>query len=116
MATTEPTIQPDRVYARITRRLVPFLFVCYAAAYLDRVNIGFAKLQLQDDLQFSDTVYGIGAGMFLPRPPKDEGSAAYDCPWCDVDGLGATTATEAWDRKRDGAAQLRLMLHGPEAM
>ena len=55
----------DRVYARITRRLVPFLFVCYAAAYLDRVNVGFAKLQLQDDLAFSDTVYGIGAGIFF---------------------------------------------------
>ncbi len=53
------------VYAKITRRLVPFLFVCYAAAYLDRVNIGFAKLQLQSDLGFSDTVYGIGAGIFF---------------------------------------------------
>ncbi|GAA4739323.1 MFS transporter [Actinomycetospora chibensis] len=55
----------DAVYRRITRRLVPFLFVCYAAAYLDRVNVGFAKLQLQDDLQFSDTVYGLGAGIFF---------------------------------------------------
>jgi D-galactonate transporter len=53
------------VYRVIARRLVPFLFLCYAAAYLDRVNIGFAKLQLQDDLGFSDTVYGIGAGVFF---------------------------------------------------
>ena len=49
---------PDRLYRTIGWRLVPFLFLCYAASYLDRVNIGFAKLQLQDDLQFSETVYG----------------------------------------------------------
>ncbi|MHC1561396.1 MFS transporter [Actinomycetospora sp. C-140] len=60
-----PTPAPDAVYSKITRRLVPFLFICYAAAYLDRVNVGFAKLQLQDDLAFSDTVYGIGAGIFF---------------------------------------------------
>lgn len=65
MTSTSPGTRTDRVYARITRRLVPFLFVCYAAAYLDRVNVGFAKLQLQDDLAFSDTVYGIGAGIFF---------------------------------------------------
>ena len=59
------TSSTDEVYRRITRRLVPFLFLCYAAAYLDRVNISFAQLQLQDDLQFSDTVYGFGAGIFF---------------------------------------------------
>lgn len=53
------------VYRKITRRLVPFLFVCYAAAYLDRVNVGFAQLQLQDDLRFSTAVYGFGAGIFF---------------------------------------------------
>ncbi|MEJ2889743.1 MFS transporter [Actinomycetospora aeridis] len=65
MTSTSPGAGVDRVYQKITRRLVPFLFVCYAAAYLDRVNVGFAKLQLQDDLAFSDTVYGIGAGIFF---------------------------------------------------
>lgn len=53
------------VYRKVAWRLVPFLFVCYAVAYLDRVNVGFAKLQLQDELWFSDTVYGIGAGIFF---------------------------------------------------
>jgi len=55
----------DALYARVSRRLLPFLFLCYVAAYLDRVNVGFAKLAMQADLQFSDTVYGLGAGMFF---------------------------------------------------
>ncbi len=55
----------DAVYAKVGRRLLPFLFLCYVVAYLDRVNVGFAKLQMQADLGFSDTVYGIGAGIFF---------------------------------------------------
>jgi sugar phosphate permease len=53
------------VYSKVTRRLIPFLFACYILAYVDRVNIGFAKLQMQQDLGMSDTVYGIGAGIFF---------------------------------------------------
>jgi MFS family permease len=52
-------------YAKVTARLLPFLFVSYVAAYLDRVNVGFAKLQMLSDLQFSETVYGLGAGIFF---------------------------------------------------
>jgi sugar phosphate permease len=55
----------ERVYRKITLRIVPFLFVCYLAAYLDRVNVGFAKLQMLHDLNFSQTVYGFGAGIFF---------------------------------------------------
>ena len=53
------------VYRRVSWRIVPFLMLCYVAAYLDRVNIGFAKLQMLDDLHFSETVYGLGAGVFF---------------------------------------------------
>lgn len=53
------------VYNKITRRLIPFLILCYFFAYLDRVNVGFAKLHMQDALSFSDTVYGVGAGIFF---------------------------------------------------
>ncbi|NKJ21241.1 MFS transporter [Dyella sp. SG609] len=52
-------------YAKVTLRLLPFLFVCYVAAYLDRVNVGFAKLQMLSDLRFSESVYGLGAGVFF---------------------------------------------------
>lgn len=44
---------------------MPFLFLCYVLAYVDRVNVGFAKLQMQQDLGMSDTVYGLGAGIFF---------------------------------------------------
>jgi len=53
------------VYNRIFRRIVPFLFLCYVVAFLDRVNVGFAKLQMADQLGFSDAVYGFGAGIFF---------------------------------------------------
>src|SRR3569832_1627827 len=55
----------EKLYAKVAWRLLPFLFICYVAAYLDRVNIGFAKLQMLNDLQFSETVYGLGAGIFF---------------------------------------------------
>ena len=58
-------VDESRVYAKVAWRLIPFLFLCYVAAYLDRVNVGFAKLQMLSDLQFSETVYGLGAGIFF---------------------------------------------------
>ena len=55
----------DRLYSKVTRRIVPLMVLGYIAAYLDRVNVGFAKLQMLGDLQFSQTVYGFGAGIFF---------------------------------------------------
>ena len=55
----------DAVYRKVTWRIIPFLMLCYIVAYLDRVNVGFAKLQMLADLQFSETVYGLGAGVFF---------------------------------------------------
>ncbi|WP_198597832.1 MFS transporter [Blastococcus atacamensis] len=55
----------DQVYKKVTRRLIPFIFLCYMVSYLDRINVGFAKLQMLDDLEFSNTVYGLGAGIFF---------------------------------------------------
>jgi D-galactonate transporter len=52
-------------YDKVSRRIIPLLFVCYMAAFLDRVNVGFAKLQMASDLHFSDAVYGFGAGIFF---------------------------------------------------
>ena len=50
---------------RVTWRLLPFLLLLYIISWLDRVNVGFAKLQLNSDLGFSETIYGIGAGIFF---------------------------------------------------
>jgi D-galactonate transporter len=55
----------ERTYRKVSARLVPILFVCYVVAYLDRVNVGFARLQMVSDLKFSETVYGVGAGIFF---------------------------------------------------
>ena len=52
-------------YNKVGWRLIPFLLLCYVVSYLDRVNVGFAKLQMLQDLKFSETVYGLGAGIFF---------------------------------------------------
>ena len=51
--------------ARVRRRLIPFLFLLYVVAYLDRVNVGFAALDMNRDLGFSAAVYGLGSGIFF---------------------------------------------------
>src|ERR1700722_4733042 len=65
MSLVEPTSFESKTYAKVGRRLIPFLMLCYLGAYLDRVNVGFAKLQMLNDLRFSETVYGFGAGIFF---------------------------------------------------
>ncbi|MBS6360355.1 MFS transporter [Burkholderia sp.] len=55
----------EATYRKVSWRLTPLLLLCYVVAYLDRVNVGFAKLQMVSDLNLSDTVYGLGAGIFF---------------------------------------------------
>jgi sugar phosphate permease len=62
-APSETTI--EATYRKVTWRLVPFLFLCYFVAFLDRINIGYAQLQMKQSLPFSDAVYGLGAGIFF---------------------------------------------------
>ena len=54
-----------RTISRVTKRLMPFLMLCYFVAYLDRVNVGFAALSMNKDLGFTATVFGFGAGIFF---------------------------------------------------
>src|SRR5208283_5231656 len=54
-----------RTMSKVTTRIVPFLIVCYFAAYLDRVNVGFAKLQMSPALGLTETMFGLGAGIFF---------------------------------------------------
>jgi D-galactonate transporter len=65
----QPNISPAAaggvLYGRIAWRLMPLIFICYVVAYIDRVNVGFAKLQMMGDLKFSDGVYGFAAGIFF---------------------------------------------------
>ncbi len=67
-ATAMPGVTPEfenATYRKVTTRLLPFCMLCYIVAYLDRVNVGFAKLQMLGDLHFSETIYGLGAGIFF---------------------------------------------------
>ena len=97
-----------RAYRKVTLRLLPFLMLCYVAAYLDRVNVGFAKLEMLDDLGFSETAYGLGAGHLLHRlfpvrgaeqhhpPPRRR--APLDRPH--HDHLGAACPPSSCSRRR----------------
>ncbi|WP_343722914.1 MFS transporter, partial [Herbaspirillum seropedicae] len=54
----------DAIYRKVWLRIIPFLFICYVVSFLDRINIGFAQLQMKQDLGFSDAMYGLGAAIF----------------------------------------------------
>ncbi|MGW6737552.1 MFS transporter [Streptomyces sp. NPDC055013] len=62
---TPDLARENAVFRKVVRRIVPFLILCYVFSYLDRVNVGFAKLQMSDDLGFSEAAYGLGAGLFF---------------------------------------------------
>jgi MFS family permease len=62
---TELTGLGAQTVAKVSRRLVPFLLLLYTLAYLDRVNVGFASLEMTKELRFSNQVYGFGAGIFF---------------------------------------------------
>ncbi|WP_437883120.1 MFS transporter [Pseudomonas sp. LRF_L74] len=55
----------DAIYRKVIMRLVPFMFLCYVCSYLNRINVSFAKIQMAQELAWSDAVYGLGAGMFF---------------------------------------------------
>lgn len=61
----EQPIVREETYKRIFVRLIPFLLFCYICSYLDRINVGFAKIQMMSELKFSETAYGLGAGIFF---------------------------------------------------
>jgi D-galactonate transporter len=63
--TVEHASEDDYIFRKVALRILPFLLICYFFAYLDRVNVSFAKLQMAQELQFSEAVYGLGAGIFF---------------------------------------------------
>ena len=68
LSSATPTPDPlaatahDLLYRKVSWRIIPFLFLGYVVSFLDRINIGFAQLQMKHDLGFSDAMYGLGAG------------------------------------------------------
>src|ERR1700722_7484500 len=71
---SEAPVDERALYKRITWRLIPYMFALYIVAFLDRVNVGFAAMDIQRQLHFSNTVYGTGAGIFFL------GYALFDLP------------------------------------
>ena len=61
---TTAASEDDLLLRKVAWRIIPFLFVCYVVSFLDRINIGFAQLQMKHDLGFSDAMYGLGAAVF----------------------------------------------------
>ena len=62
---SDSSIHPDVVRRKVAWRVLPLVFLLYIVAYLDRANVGFAKLAMADDLKFSDEVFGLGFGIFF---------------------------------------------------
>ena len=58
-------VDENGVVAKVTRKVIPYLFLCYIVNYLDRFNVSYAALEMKGDLGFSDVVYGLGASMFF---------------------------------------------------
>lgn len=77
-----------RAYAKADRRLIPFLFLCYILAYLDRVNIGFAKLQMGKDLALSDAAFATAPAFSSSAISCWKSQAtSFSKPWARVSGL-----------------------------
>src|SRR3989440_6265635 len=58
-------VSESAIVSKLTRRLIPFMFLLYVVSYLDRINVGFAALQLNKALNFDPAVFGLGAGLFF---------------------------------------------------
>src|SRR5581483_11678793 len=64
-ATAASMTVADRARRKMSRRILPYFFLLYIVAYLDRANVAFAKLSMSADLKFSEAVFGFGAGVFF---------------------------------------------------
>ncbi|MFC7418399.1 MFS transporter [Iodobacter arcticus] len=60
----DPASLDNALYRKVSMRIIPFLFICYVISFLDRINIGFAQLQMKQNLGFSDAMYGLGIAIF----------------------------------------------------
>ncbi len=66
-AITSPEVVENMTYRKVAFRIIPLLMICYIIAYLDRVNVGFAKLQMSEELGFSEAIYGAWRRAVLYR-------------------------------------------------
>ena len=113
----------DRTIAKISTRLLPLLIACYVAAFLDRVNVGFAALTMNADLGLTATQYGFGAGVFfityfLFEVPSNLMLARFGArKWIAriMFGWGVASAATAFVKSATGFYVVRLLLGAAEA-
>lgn len=101
-----------RTLRRITWRIVPFIMLLYLIAYIDRVNIGFAALTMKEDLGFTASVLGFGAGIFFWVISYLKSHPTLFC----IKSVPASGLLESWwlgvDRSRHGICRkLNQLLH-----
>src|SRR6202051_1280935 len=87
VAATDNTALERSAYRKASLRILPLIALGYGAAYIDRVNISFASLQMNRDLNFSATVYGFGAGLFFLSYAACAESSATRREWLVPDKL-----------------------------
>ena len=113
----------EQVFAKIAKRLIPFIMLLYVANYLDRVNVGFAALTMNHDLGFSRTVYGFAASIFflsyalfqIPATVLLERIGARRAVFAIMAAWGACSAATAFVREPIGFYVLRFLLGVAEA-
>lgn len=86
---------------------IPLLMVCYVVAYLDRINIGIAKLNMLTDLQFSEAAYGLGAGLFLI------GYMLFEVP---SNLIMRGIEVRVWMRSHHGVMRIAFRAHGHRSL
>jgi sugar phosphate permease len=84
------------VLGKVTRRLIPYLFILYVVAFLDRVNLGYAALKMNADLSLSDAVFGLAAGIFSSATLSSRCRATFSfTAWGRGSGLPASLSAGA---------------------
>src|SRR6185369_4528280 len=114
----EPKADQDPVFAKCAKRLIPFMMLLYVTNYLDRVNVGFAALTMNRDLDFSPSVYGFAAGIFfisyamfqIPATVMLERLGARRTVFAIMAAWGALSAATAWVHEPIAFYVLRFLL------
>jgi len=119
----QPQQEQELVFAKVAKRLIPFIMVLYVTNYLDRVNVGFAALTMNRDLGFSATVYGFAASIFfvsyalfqIPATVILERVGARRTVFAIMAAWGACSAANAFITEPMGFYALRFLLGVAEA-
>ena len=119
----QPQQEQEQVFAKVAKRLIPFIMVLYVTNYLDRVNVGFAALTMNRDLGFSATVYGFAASIFfvsyalfqIPATVILERVGARRTVFAIMAAWGACSAANAFITEPMGFYALRFLLGVAEA-